>query len=473
MIRAFYSFLLWLAQPLLRRKLAHRADHEAGYRIHVDERFGRYTMEAVPAGAGLVWVHAVSLGETRAAALLITALRERLPGMRLLLTHGTATGRSEGKTLLQRGDIQVWQPWDTKGTVKRFLAHFRPRIGILMETEVWPNLAHACKAAGVPLVLANARLSEKSLQQAQRLRWLSKPAYASLAAVWAQTEADAQRLMQLGTTVTAVVGNLKFDATPDTDKWQAGQAWRAALGGRPVVLLASSRAGEEQALLRILQAKMAENRMDKSRSAPESIVDRVRWLIVPRHPQRFDEVATLIAQHGFGLSRRSQWPQGPASAPQPRRTAAAGASTNDAGLSSVERSMALVHEPAAPDSSLWLGDSMGEMAQYYGLADVALLGGSFEPFGGQNLIEAAACACPVVMGPHTYNFAEAAELAQAAGAAFRATSLDKAVRLAVDLACDAARLQTAREAASGFAAAHRGATEKTAKAIAELLFLSP
>ena len=175
--RWLYSALTWAAQPLLLRKLRRRAVAEPGYGRGVGERFGRYPRpmdslappDSTQADSGLVWVHAVSLGETRAAALLLTELRQQWPGMRLLLTHGTATGRAEGEKLLHPGDVQVWQPWDTRGAVARFLHQFHPAVGILLETEVWPNLIAACRARGIPLVLANARLSAKSLRQAQRM----------------------------------------------------------------------------------------------------------------------------------------------------------------------------------------------------------------------------------------------------------------------------------------------------------------
>src|SRR5450830_95430 len=197
-IRPLYSLMMRALVPLLRRRLAKRGRVEPGYLQAVEERFGHYTQAP---DQGLVWIHAVSLGETRAAAALIAQLRERLPGMRLLLTHGTATGRAEGAKLLQPGDVQVWQPWDTPEAVTRFLAQFKPRIGLLMETEIWPNLVAACQKSGVPLVLANARMSDKSQRQAQRLACLSRPAFSALAAVWSQTQADAQRLTQLGAPV--------------------------------------------------------------------------------------------------------------------------------------------------------------------------------------------------------------------------------------------------------------------------------
>ncbi len=430
MMRALYSLLMWLAQPLLLRKLRRRGQSEPGYLQHIEERFGRYAIEQADDDTGYLWVHAVSLGETRAAAALIRRLRERLPGMRLLLTHSTATGRAEGLGLLRPGDRQVWLPWDTPAAVQRFLNRFKPRLGVLMETEIWPNLSAACARRGVPLVLVNARLSQKSLRQAQRLAWLARPAYRALTAVWAQTVADASRLASLGAPVKAALGNLKFDAGLNADKLAQGRAWRAARA-RPVLMLAVSREGEEAALLDSLRATAL--------SAPDSGADAVQWMIVPRHPQRFADVAALIEARGFAVARRSAWPaQGPSDAPTQPRT-------------------------------IWLGDSLGEMALYYGLSDVALLGGSFEPLGGQNLIEAAACGCPVVMGPHTFNFEEAAELAAAAGAALRAPDLGRAVELARALAGDARERERRSAAAIRFAQAHGGALDKTSQALLALL----
>lgn len=431
MTRTLYSWLMWLAQPFLRRKLARRGRVEPGYRVAPSERFGVYTAPAPHAGHYL-WVHAVSLGETRAAAPLIARLRERLPGMHLLLTHGTATGRAEGAALLREGDIQAWQPWDSTGAVQRFVAHFKPRIGILMETELWPNLVGTCARMKVPLVLANARLSEKSQRQARRLAWLARPAYQSLAAVWAQTQADATRFASLGAPVQGVFGNIKFDASPSASQLVQGRIWRQGTG-RPVVMFASSREGEELLLLQAMQSLKALALESQSQSVPDLMANRVQWLLVPRHPQRFAEVAALAAAHGFSVSRRSAWTIGPEMA------------------------------------DVWMGDTLGEMALYYGLSDVALLGGSFAPLGGQNLIEAAACGCPVVMGPHTFNFLEAAELAEAAGAARRVASLPEAVAVAQALARSPVERAAMVEAAVGFAEAHRGATDKTAAAVMALL----
>lgn len=448
--RALYSVVTWGAQPLLRRKLRHRAKAEPGYGVAIGERFGRYPApidslmmhsSSDPMGR-FVWIHAVSLGETRAAAILLAALREQLPGMRLLLTHGTATGRAEGEKLLLPGDVQVWQPWDTPGAVARFLRKFRPAIGILMETEVWPNLVAGCRKRGVPLVLANARLNAKSLRNAQRFAALARPAYSNLAAVWAQTDDDAQRLRAIGARVAGVFGNLKFDVVPDTAQLAQGRSWRA-LAQRPVVMLASSREGEEALWLENLRSKTASalvqlaqaaiNNEAKSLEAAARTALPVQWLIVPRHPQRFDEVHQLLLQAGLTVSRRSTWTGAPCAA------------------------------------DVWLGDSLGEMALYYGLAQVAMLGGSFAPLGGQNLIEAAACGCPVVLGPHTFNFSEAAELACAAGAAQRVADMAEGIAQATDLALNPVAHAAASERASRFSTAHRGAAQATAQAVLGLV----
>ncbi len=418
-----YNLLVWAAQPLLRRKLGRRAVAEPGYGVAVSERFGQYT-QAAEMTRELVWVHAVSLGESRAAAILLHALRETLPGVRVLLTHGTATGRAEGAKLLRPGDVQVWQPWDTPAAVQAFLRHFQPRIGLLMETEVWPNLVHQSRQQGVPLALVNARMSDKSLRSALRWASLMRPTYAALSAVWAQTEADAERLRALGAQVQAVTGNLKFDARPDAAQCAQAQTWRSQLS-HPVLLLASSREGEEAMWLQAIRQSRAGH------------TDPVHWLIVPRHPQRVDEVEHLLQSAGLRVSRRSHWDaRGPA---------------------------------AAVDAQVWLGDSLGEMALYYSLADVALLGGSFAPLGGQNLIEAAACACPVVMGPHTFNFLEAAEQAEQIGAARRVPGMSDAVAQALAFSADRAQQVRMVQAAQAFSQAHKGAARRVAGLVQGLL----
>lgn len=437
MTRWVYSLFMWLLQPALRIKLNRRAKAEPGYSEAIDERFGFYQAPPEPVKGSaerpaLVWVHAVSLGETRAVAVLIDELRLLLPGMRLLLTHGTATGRAQGRSLLREGDLQVWQPWDSAGAARRFLAHFKPRIGLLMETEIWPNLVHACQQSSVPLCLVNARLSEKSLRQSLRLSWMARPAYQALTAVWAQAPQDGERLTQLGAPVKGVLGNLKFDAAPNEDLVAKGRSWRAAVGAS-IIVFANSREGEEDLFLQALQRFRDSRRMGFAQAATENVALRIQWMLVPRHPQRFDEVARQCQAAGFTIARRSEWTDAPHTA------------------------------------DILLGDSLGEMAAYYAMSDVALLGGSFANLGGHNLIEATACDCPVVMGPHTFNFALAASLAQSAGAAFRVSDMRSAVDAALALVEHSAELRSARSAAQAFSQSHRGAAKRTARAVVNLL----
>jgi 3-deoxy-D-manno-octulosonic-acid transferase len=421
-----YGLIMRLAQALLRRKLRKRAQAEPLYGQYIEERFGYYKQSA---GNDWIWIHAVSLGETRTAAILLQGLRQAMPHMKLLLTNGTATGREEGLKLLQEGDIQVWQAWDSPEVVERFLTAFKPRIGLLLETEVWPQLIHKAQEKGIPIMLINARMSEKSLHQAQRWASLMKPAFVGLSAVCAQAPDDAMRLKSLGASVTGIFGNLKFDAKPDASQVAMGRAWREQLSV-PVVMLASSREGEEALWLAAWQTF--------NKQHPKL---QIHWLIVPRHPQRVSEVESLITSSGLRVSRRSTWSQ------------------------EALFSAALLNETAQDSSVILLGDSLGEMALYYSLADAALLGGSFEKLGGQNLIEAAACACPIVMGPHTFNFAEASQAAESAGAAQRASDMAEAMKLAVDTVQNRPLQKQKSANAFQFAQQHGGATQRTVQAV--------
>ena len=412
MLWLYGGFMRWL-EPFLRLKLRLRARKEPLYGLAVDERFGHYQQ---PPQKGLVWMHAVSLGETRAILGLVQAMRQAHPGIRFVFTHGTATGREQGQSLLQEGDVQVWQPWDTRGAVQRFFQHFQPSVGFLVDTEVWPMAVNQARQSHIPLILINARMSERSLRRALQWSWLSRPAFQGLQAVWAQTTHDARRFQRLGAQVQAVMGNLKFDAVPDPGLLAKGLALRQA-AKRPVILLAISREGEEAALLKVLQ----EN---------PDYMQGVQWWIVPRHPQRFDAVAQMVKAAGGAMSRRSDWGDG---------------------LTPLQDT----------DETPWvLGDSMGEMPFYFAAAHVCLLGGSFEPLGGQNLIEACACGCPVVMGPHTFNFSQAASLALKHDAATRVSTMAEGVKVAYQLATQAQSRVRASQAASAFAKAHQGAMQR-------------
>lgn len=428
--RQAYALVLRLGTPAYLWRVWSRGREEPGYRAHWPERLGFYRGNGAQAAQGTsmggwVWVHAVSLGEARAAAPLIAALRAQRPGLRLLLTHTTATGREAGRALLHPGDAQTWLPYDTPGAVRRFLHHFRPSVGVLMETEVWPILMHEAGRARVPMVLANARLSPQSLRQGLRFAALLRPAARALSLTLAQTQDDAERLRAMGAEPVRVRGNVKFDMTPSPELLARGQDWRRA-DARPLCLAASTREGEEAGLL------------DAWIAAPgPAMAHRPRLLIVPRHPQRFDEVAALVAQRGLGLSRRSSW---------------------------------VDHQPDAHalQADVWLGDSMGEMPAYYAAAAVAWLGGSFAPLGGQNLIEAAACGCPLVMGPSTYNFDDAAQWSLAAGASMRVAAWPQAVEAA--FAWLAQGTGAAQAAARAFAREHQGASQRMAEDILRQVF---
>ncbi len=408
MTRAAYALAWLVLAPLALARLAWRARRQPGYLEHVGERFGRYG--AVPP-APRIWVHAVSVGETRAAVPVIEALARRYPRHRILLTHMTPTGRAAGRALLGERVEQAWLPYDLGFAVRNFVRRYRPQFGIVMETEIWPRLLEECARAGVPVVLGNARLSERSARRYARFPRLTRWALANLAGIAAQADADARRFEALGARRVAVVGNVKFDVAVDAALLARGRALRERFGrGRSVWVAGSTREGEEEALLAAFAALPG---------AGDALL-----VLVPRHPQRFEEVAALARARGVPLARRS-----------------------DEG-------------PVDPALRVVLGDSMGEMAAYYEAADVVLMGGSFLPYGGQNLIEACAAGRPVILGPHTYNFEEAAATAVAAGAALRVADAAEALAAAAALSADAARRAAMGANGVRFVATHRGAVER-------------
>ena len=417
MARLLYSLAFYAAQPLIWLRLAWRARRQPDYLRHLGERYG---FPATAAKGRLLWLHAVSVGETRAAAPLIAALLARYPDHCLLLTHMTPTGRETGRLFVDRTPdrvVQAYLPYDLPDAVGRFLDHFRPELGLFMETELWPNLIAAAKSRRIPLALINARLSARSQRGYARFAALSRPAFAALDRVCAQTAADAERLQALGARSPIVTGNLKFDVTPDAALLRQGSDWRQAFGERPVWLVASSRDGEETLVLDALR---------------EIGLPGLLLVLVPRHPQRFDEVAALVTTRGLTLKRRSR------------------------------------DELPSADTKVWLGDSMGEMPAYYASADVALIGGSLLPFGGQNLIEAAACGCPVVVGPHTTNFAQAADDAVASGAARRIVGAEALASAVSEILNDGELRRAMKEQAIAFSHAHQGATARTMAAVSAL-----
>ncbi len=426
--RGVYRLVLWLIFPLIWLYLLKRSKKQPAYRAHWSERMGYYSLaikqQFIQSNTPLkpIWLHAVSVGEMRASAPVIAALRQQYPQRPLLLTCMTPTGRATAQELFGAFATIVFLPYDYPSAIRRFLRTFKPQCGVVMETEIWPNLIHACADAGIPLVLANARLSEKSYIGYRKALCLIRPAMARWAQVLAQAPADAARLAQLGAKHPQVMGSVKFDNQIDLDQIALGRQWQTLFAARTAVVLASSRDGEEAELLK-------EWRKLFPQDAPLLIV-------VPRHPQRFDDVASLISGQGFSLLRRSQW-QG----------------------------------NTAVNTDVLLGDSMGEMHAWFAAADVTVMGGSLLPFGSQNFIEACAVGCPVLLGPHTYNFAAAAEAALAEGAAWQGQTLADVMVKIPKLLNEPSEREPMSSSGIQFAQAHRGATALLMRHLAA--YLSP
>lgn len=421
MPRFFYSLALYLLLPFTPLKLLWRGVKQPEYRQHLLERYAFY--QGTPQQP-LIWLHCVSLGETRAAAPLVQALMQQHPKHRILLTHATPTGREAGEQLFGDQVDRVYLPYDTPDAVARFLNHFQPSIGLLMETELWFNLIAGCKARNIPILLVNARLSAKSAKGYAKVANLVREGLSNLTAIAAQTEQDAERLIALGAKQVSVCGNLKFDVKPPEDAEECGRYLRNLLGKhRPVFLAASTRDGEEALILDAVQ---------------QLNIPNLLTVMVPRHPQRFDEVAELLKKRDIAYCRRSELSQGNVAAD-------------------------------IPSSSVILGDSMGEMFTYYAACDVAFIGGSLLPLGGQNLIEASAMGKPVLIGPHTFNFEQATEQAVAKCAAWRVQDVNELAAALQKLLSDREMQQRMSEAALKFSQSATGATEKIADLVTQQL----
>lgn len=409
--RALYTLLWWLALPWALVRVLWRGRSEPGYRERLGERVGIYREPPrAPNAPRPIWIHAVSLGETRAIAPLVERIASLDPAVPIVLTHTTATGRAAGRELFGTRVTQAWLPYDLPWAMRRFLDHFAPRACLLVETELWPNLVAAAARRSVPVFLVNARLSARSASGYARIPFLSRPLVRSLAGVAAQGNADAERLRRLGAREITVTGNLKFDARVAPEMRERGKALRTLIGNaRPSLLAASTREGEEELIL------------DAWARQSSLLPPRALLVIVPRHPQRFDAVAALLDARGVRFRRRSAGGEVPA------------------------------------DEAVFLGDTLGELPAYYAAADVAFVGGSLLPFGGQNLIEPLSLGVPTLIGPHTFNFADAASAAIASGAARRVADAGAVVTIAVEILASPGMRESMRRAAEGFIAAHRGA----------------
>jgi 3-deoxy-D-manno-octulosonic-acid transferase len=397
--RFLYNLLLWAIFPLVIFRLVNRGRKQKAYLSHVRERFGHYDF----ALAGkVVWLHAVSVGEMRAAAPLVEKLIDR-GDITLLITCMTPTGRETGEKLYGEKARICYLPYDYPFAMKRFLDRFRPSAGLLMETELWFNLIRICKEKNIPLFLVNARLSEKSLKSYLRFEKLARCALSDLSGIAAQTEQDAQRLTRLGAKRILVCGNLKFDVPPPPDI----PDFKAFFDERPVFLAASTREGEEEIILDAFGKR-----------------DDILLVIVPRHPQRFVEVEKRLKAKSLDYVKRSE------------------------------------NRRVSSGTSVFLGDSLGEMHAYYKACDCAYIGGSLLPFGGQNLIEASSMGKPVFLGPHTYNFEEASQLALEAGAAIRVKDAQELALEVRKLLNEPERLEKMGKAGLLFAAENRGAADR-------------
>ena len=423
-MRLFYTLILTLMLPLILARLLWRSLKQRGYRENIGERFGCYDQ---PLLRNCIWIHAVSVGETRATEPLIRRLKALHPARAILLTSMTPTGRATALALFGETVTCVYLPYDLVALHDQLIARFRPSVLLVMETEIWPNLLHACSKTALPALIINARLSEKSANRYARfapIRFLLRQALQSLQVLAAQSATDAERFRTLGAQKIVVTGNIKFDVSLSPTLLRLGEGWRKEMGSRRVLLCASTRDGEEtQLLAAYVEIFDALERQD------------IMLVIVPRHPQRFDQVAVDVQSAGLRFTRRSQ---------------------------------ALPGWTEKPPEVL-LGDSMGEMAAYYKLSDVVIIGGSFLPVGGQNLIEACALGKPVVMGPSTFNFGEAARLARDAGAMRQVPNALEAMQEVRRLLRDDRSRQTMSDAGLKLVAANRGATEKTVALIESAL----
>ena len=415
MARLLYSLCVAALLPVAAIYLRWRARKQPEYLQHWRERFGLFSHLPHQTKAPLIWLHAVSVGETRAAQPLISALRERFPKHQILITHMTPTGRATSLELFGASVERCYLPYDTPWAMEQFLRHFSPQFGIVMETELWPNMVISCAQQKIPLMLVNARLSAKSQAGYAKLPTLARAALQGLRAIAAQSADDANRLISLGANEVEVVGNIKFDIEPPQNQIALGKQLREQIGARQVLLAASTREGEELLLLDAWKGNLS--------------VKRLLLIVVPRHPQRFNEVAEMILAKGLRMQRRSENP------------------IIDA------------------QTEVLLGDSMGEMFAWHTVADVAFIGGSLLNFGSQNLIEACAVGTPVLLGPSTYNFSEAASAAQACGAAMAVSDADDLVKKAFELLADADARAQMSAAGLAFAQHHRGATTRTMEII--------
>ncbi|BAO43073.1 lipid IV(A) 3-deoxy-D-manno-octulosonic acid transferase [Thiolapillus brandeum] len=359
-MRMLYTLVLYLMLPGVLLRLLWRSLRVPAYRERWKERFGR---PEIGAPSGGVWIHAVSVGEVQAIEPLVRHLREQHPDLALTITTATPTGSERVRLLFGSDVYHSYCPYDLPFAVRGFLQRVRPRMLIMVETEIWPNLLAICEQQGIPTLLANGRLSHRSARGYGRLGRFTRRVFSGIRAVAAQSGADAERFIDLGVPPerVSVTGSIKFDMRIPASVQEQIQVLRRAWGDRPVWVAASTHEGEEEQVL-AAHRKLLE-------AVPTALL-----VLVPRHPERFDRVAALVVRHGFPMCRRS------------------------------------LEQPCGENTQVFLGDTMGELPVFLGGADVAYIGGSLVKVGGHNMLEAAAQGVPVVFGPHVFNFSGIARL---------------------------------------------------------------
>ncbi len=416
-MRTLYSLLLYLLTPLILLRLYWRGRKAPGYRQRWAERFG-----CIPALPGpCLWVHAVSLGETRAALPLIRALLERYPDSPVLVTTTTPTGSRQVRASLGNQVHHVYAPYDLPGAVARFLDRTRPRLALIMETELWPNLFAACQRRGTPVVVANARLSARSAKGYGRLGQLSRRLLERTAVIAAQAEADAQRFRELGAPRVTVTGNLKYDLALPEGLLEQGLALRRQLGqDRPVWIAASTHQGEDEVVLDAFERLR--------QTHPQTLL-----VLVPRHPERFDAVAELCRRRGWTVARRGQG------------------------------------DVCVAATGVYLGDTLGELLLLFAAADLAFVGGSLVPVGGHNVLEPAALGLPVLFGPHMFNFTEASQRLLEANAARQVADGGQLAAVVAELLTDPQSRTVMSGAGRAVVEANRGALTALLTVLDEVL----
>lgn len=416
-MRFFYNLLWFCLSGFLPFLLRKKAKKNPDYLEHWGERFGK---PLVNPKQGVIWIHAVSVGETRAVAPLLSALKQHYPDVPVLLTQMTPTGRATAMQLYP--DVQCrYLPYDRADWVRQFLLDHRPLFGILMETEIWPNLILECANHNIPLFLANARLSEKSQQGYQKIRYFIQPILRKLTACFAQTQADAARLQTIGVESAWVCGNTKYDIVPNVESKELADVFRQRIGTRPIFVAASTRYYHEQ------------DEAEMILRAWQGYEGDALLVLIPRHPERFQAAFDLAKQLGFKVQKRSD------------------------------------ELDVQADTQVWIGDSMGELFAYYQLADVVFVGGSLVDSGCQNIIEPLSCGKTVCFGPSTYNFQAACAGALEAGVAVQVCSADDLVQKVKQWLSQPETVANYSEQALAFVKQHQGAGQRIADGIVAIM----